>query len=307
MNWFTEYFRQQLENSGWLTELSLSLPIQILFFSTLIGCSLFFVKTVRTNVFCWSAVAIAALIYFDPQPTLEFLKTGTRLDGITMDTALVAIAMLIGPALLLMCFWRSKRTVDRMMIGILLTAVSYLMFSYHILLINGMLRYELHQQESHLVDIIKLDNQSFSKTCIAMGLDCRTGPQTETLEYSVNSELKRQANDFLHFYRDQNREPLLFSDSNALISKKYPYAYAYVETGSQFRWVIDTDKPKKISLSYQTAFALVCHVIVIFWTFFMFTALFFHNVMFVLRKQRAIDKKMQLSTLSLESNPEAAT
>lgn len=304
MNWFTEYFRQQLESGGWLTELSLSLPIQILFFSILIGFSLFFVKDVRTKVFCWCAVATAALIYFDPQPTLEFLKTGTRLDGITMDTALVAIAMLIGPALLFMCFWRSKRTVDRMMIGILLTAVSYLMFSYHVLLINGMLRYELHQQESHLVDITKLDNQSFLKVCAAMTLDCRSGPQTENLEYSVNSELKRQVNDFLHFYREQNREPLLFSDSNALISKKYPYAYAYVETGSQFRWVIDTDKPKRISMSYQAAFALVCHVIVFFWTFFMLMALFFHNVMFVLRKKRAIARKLEASTLSLDPRAE---
>jgi hypothetical protein len=292
MNWFTEYFQNQLTSEGWLTHLSLSLPIQILFFSILVGFSLFIKKTVKTKVFLFSLAATVALIYFDPQPTLEFLKTGSRLDGITMDTFLVAIAMILGPLLLLLCIRKSTRTVDRFMIGLLLTASSYLMFGYHMVLINGMLRYDLQRQEIHLIDIAKLNNQAFLESCNAMHLDCRTGAQTETLEYSINSELKRQANDFLHFYRKEGKEPLLFSDSNALISKKYPYAYAYIETGSQFRWIIDTTIPAQISLAYQSIYALICHSIVIFWTFFMFLALYLHNVMFALRREKTFLKAL---------------
>lgn len=301
MNWFTEYFQHQLDGGGWISELSLSLPIQLLLFSLIIGVSLFKYKTLKTSVFCFSALATGMLIYFDPQPTLEFLATGTRLDGITLDTALVMFAMIVGPVLLILSFRKKFRTIDRMMIGILLTSASFLMFGYHMLLINGMLRYDLHQQENHLMSVIKLDNRSFETTCRALHLDCRSGAQTENLEYSINSELKRQVNDFLKFYRENRQEPLIFSDSNALISKKYPYAYAYVETGSQYRWVIDTDLPRKTSLAYQAAFSLISHAIIIFWTVSMMLALFMHNVMFQLRKEQARERALAQSTTLTQS------
>jgi hypothetical protein len=290
MNWFTQFFQAQLAQSGWLSQLSLSLPIQFLFFSILLGLSLLKKRELKTSVFTISVVATAALIFFDPQPTLEFLKTGSRLDGITLDTFLVAFAMILGPILIVICLRKKTRTIDRLMIAILLTASSYLMFGYHILLINGLLRFNLQQQEIHLVDVAKLNNAAFIDSCRALNLDCRTGPQTDNLEYSINDELKRQANDFLQFYRKQGKEPLLFSDSNALISKKYPYAYAYIETGKQFRWVIDTTAPKAISLAYQTAYALVCHVIIIFWTLAMLLALYLHHVMFFLRREKILLK-----------------
>ncbi|MFK4132344.1 hypothetical protein ACI2KR_08625 [Pseudomonas luteola] len=286
MNWFTSYYNSQMNTLGWLSDLNVSMPIQVLLFSVIVTGGLLYLRSLTSPLFYLSSGLTAIVMFLDPKPTLEFLHTGTRIDSLSFDTCIVVLGMVLGTTTLVLCIWRKFRTVDRLMFAVSLTVASYLICGYHILLINGMLRYELKQQESHLIDVARINDQAFGPTCKALKLDCRTGKRPERLEYALNADLEKQANDHLAYYRKNYRPPMLFSDSNALISTDYPYAYAYIERNTDYRWVIDTTTPARIAKSYQYAFTLICHVIVFFWLAATLIGLYLHNVIFFLKSEK---------------------
>lgn len=292
MNWFSTYYQTALNSNSWLTDLSPSTPIFFLLFSIFLGASLFPLKQVKVTAFIIAALsAYACKEFLNPIFSIEFLHTGSRLDSLSLDTFVVMVGMILGPILLGACVIKKFRSLDRMMTGLLIAVTAWLIFGYHMLLINGGMKYDLKLRETDLVSVLKLSDQGFKETCSAMRLDCREGAKTEKLHY-LSSEVERQANDYLSFYREQGKIPLLFSDSNALITQNTPYAYAYIETSTKFRWVIDTNTPQKIFTSYKALFALVVSAIVYFWSLFIFTAMFLHHLMGFLRQEKALDSRM---------------
>lgn len=286
MNWFADYYQFALHSKSWLSDLNPDTSIFVLLFSLLLGFSLLIMREIKTTAFLASgAIACLTATFINPIFSISFLNTGSRLDTLSLDTLIVAVSMLFGPLLLGACLFKRFRSLDRMMIGLLLSTTGWLIFGYHLALINGGMKYDLHVREESLVSVLKLSDASFKETCKVMNLDCREGKRVERLQH-VESEIERQANDYLKFYRESGKTPLLFSDSNALITQNTPYAYAYIETPSKFRWVIDTDTPEKIFVSYKAMFSLFTAAAIYFWTCFIFVALFLHNLMRFFRYEK---------------------
>lgn len=286
MNWFSQYYQNSIASEGWLTHISADTPIFILLFSIILGLSLFFKKEIKPSIFILSGViSYASMKWINPIFSFEFFKTGSRLDSLSLDTLIISFGMIIGPILLFINLKKKFRSIDRMMIGLLITVCSWLIFGYHLTIINGSMKYELKQRESDLTAVIKLSDSSFKETCQTMSLDCRQGKKTQHLSHS-NPEVERQANDYLNFYREKGKIPLFFSDSNALITQQSPYAYAYVETATKYRWVIDTKNPKETFESNKAIFTIFTMSAVYFWTTFIYIAMFLHHLMRYFREEK---------------------
>ena len=290
MHWFSQYYQNSIASEGWLTHLSPDTAIFVLLFSIIMGSSLFFKKEIKPSLFILSwIISYAAMKWINPIFSLEFINTGSRLDSLSLETLIVSFGMLIGPILLFINVKRRFRSLDRMMIGLLITVCSWLIFGYHIAIINGSMKYELKQRESDLTAVIKLSDSSFKETCRTMSLDCRQGKKIQNLSHLV-PEIEKQANDYLNFYRNEGKSPLFFSDSNALITQQSPYAYAYIETATKYRWVIDTKKPKETFKSHKVIFSIFTMTAVFFWTAFIYTAMFLHHLMRYLREAKMARK-----------------
>lgn len=286
MNWFAHYYQTALNSDSWLSNLGHDVPIFVLLFSLIIGFSLIVLRELKTTTFVISAISAYFVAKFlNPIFSLDFLHTGSRLDSLSLETFVVGCGMLLGPILLAGCVFKRFRSLDRMMIGLLISTVSWLIFGYHLALINGGMKFELKTREENLISVLMLSNASFKETCKFMSLDCREGKKTDHLQY-VSHEIERQANDHLAFYRASGKSPLLFSDSNALITSNTPYAFAYIENSTNFRWVIDTKTPEKIFASHKALFSLFTAMAVYFWTAFIYTALFLHNLMRFFRYEK---------------------
>lgn len=290
MNWFTDVYQGWiLSAQPWVIEPSIPGMLWLL-----AACGvLLFRRHLSWKSLIVTAVLATVLNYMDidPRPLtqgMDFLPDFVR--NLTFEAILIVLAWLFAIVLLVMSAFKSKRSVDRLIIGVATLAVSGLLYGYHMVVINGDLLTTLTTEDRFLMEVTEWDDQSFQSLCAMKGYDCLTGESGMRFEYPASKEINQQINDYLGFYRARSNGAIAFSFNRGLSVAEHPFAAAVVDNGEQgFRAIISRERPLYWMNSAKNIFGLISWTAQIFWISFALLTIGLHQLMIHKRKKRSPD------------------
>jgi hypothetical protein len=286
MNWFEVVFAAYVNGAGdEYFDVIINNARYLLWFTASLSVLVFYIGLAGWRVLVCSLIAscsAVALFELNPIPLssydLPFFNRAPHEVYAFIITVTFSV-LTLGLALL-----KKFRTPDRIILSLALLMCSMLIYSYHMITMNGLLNYTLKSHENYMLQDLSANSTGYINGKSSPFGDVLTGMAPE-LPSHKSHHVTKQLHDYISNYRShyQGKE-FNFSTSGVLAIENLAYSYAYYEKDGRYAVVIDQGFPERIFKSTAITYSFICVGIVSFWSLFAVIGLYGH------RKLRKIKK-----------------
>lgn len=190
---------------------------------------------------------------------LEFLPMRAR--TFSLDTWVIISSWLIGLSLLFISISKA-RSFHRMIFALTLLVLPTLAFTYHLVLIQGMMTQAMNLEEKTAMAIV-LDH-NWKRNCQLLGYECSSFSPKSGASYAEKG-IERQINDHLSFYLSQGGGASSFSLSRGMIRNRTPFTAAVLVIGEEGRLVVERQRSLKLLSGAERGFFIMMLGASVFW------------------------------------------
>lgn len=206
--------------------------------------------------------------------------------------------------LFIMCCFKKYRTTDRIFTALIVSAVLFTTFIFHIAIPIGYYKFERFEQTKILEqEILNQDVKEICKSRYCFMLD----KKFQLINYPTTSQSQEI---FSHYYffinlsaKYLNKRDSFSQTLGDFKGQQFDYVISVItKKENEYLWVIDTNSLKKASRLSEIYFSFLCVVAHFIWIFGGVLLLFIHKKILFKRKSRVIMTKTQLKEKTYESN-----
>lgn len=276
--------------------------VEILVVTQLAGIFLLFKK--RVSVKWFFVLGITGIITYDfllPKSSvfLGFDFLPYRVQTFSLDTWAILLGWLIGLVLLIYSVKNSTRTLQRVIVSIVLIMTCSLMYGYHLLLIQGGMKSSMILEEQRLLRTIELPLLQWEIACETNGYECQSGGIDGIIDYH-EPNINKQINDFVGFYRQESPGNIYFSMSKGLVVARAPFVAAFTEDQAGYRLMVDRNSAGIYFNIAEHGFRIFSNLAMFFWFFGGLLVIILHEIMIEKRnKSLKQDKGSHKSDLTI--------
>lgn len=265
MEYFTELYLGKILNSP----PKIFVFIELLVIAEVAAAFLLFYRRIPYLYFIVSSI-IAIILFAEILPRQSTLELVTflpyRIRMLALDSWIVILGWILGTILFGLCFIKSYRTASRIAVGTAIMVICTLMYAYHILIIQGSMKVNMHVEEQKILRTIDAPEEFWIKNCILQHYECgiiKIGENPEYHDEIINKEI----NDFFQFYRETADRPIRFSMSKGMVVSQRPFIAAFSEHDNGYRWVIERESATIYLSDATMMFMVIINFSIVFWFF----------------------------------------
>lgn len=277
MNEFGTYFLEIMNSQTGIYHLGFKLG-NLIYILTGICLASFFSK--GFGVKQYTIGIVIGLIIKALQVTFEApfdsFDSNPRLQNIKSDALSYIFAMLIGlSGIIIAIVNKKKRKLEVIAFSASLFIITMLVYSYHVVIINGGLKSAAASNEVQLDKIARSPESTFLYFCSTnQGYTCFDGDVRDLKE-----DTKNITSEFYAAYSDMKQfvEHPSFKFSNVSAPAEVKYSLVFIQAGENYRLIMETEQAEYLFKTHSIQFHLFANAAVLFWTLGALLVVFLHK------------------------------